>query len=172
MKTLLLATLACFSLTATGQTPLDDFLNALSAGFEGGPSTTKEPMLSGFCSYNRTQTYYKFKFTVMLQQQNEQDKPSMGEVGLLVGKCLLVGSRQVLEFGAGGTYVGPFRNNRTSRPDIDRFFKKGIGLAGEMRYGYRLIKNFGLAVSLNGDLNRRKNFATTGIGVVFKENWF
>lgn len=170
-----------FAVTSNGnvvkaQTNPDQFINALTGGLEFGAATLREPLVSGFIGYNKPQSYFKFKFSSVLQETyevningEETTVPGFSEVALMLGKRIKVNSNSRIEFGGGAAVVSNLIkfDQSNSHTDRDKLIQKNaVGIVGEVKYIYRFVDGVGISLSINGNANKEKTFATAGLGIV------
>jgi hypothetical protein len=174
--------LICFVLTLLGnvvkaQNDYGNFFNAISGGLEFGAATLREPLLSGFIGYNKPKSYIKFKFSAVMQDTYEvnvdEEKttvPGFSEAALILGKKVKINENSRFEFGAGAAMTSDLKKYDQSNSDTVRdkiIQKNAAGLVAEARYILRFVDDIGISISINGNANSQKTFATAGLGVVF-----
>jgi len=169
--------LVCVTSGVKAQTDTPEFFNHLGMGFELGAATLKKPMLSGFINYRKTNTYLKFKVASVLQESyevnvngEEQTRPGLSEVGLVLGKMIRVNKDSYVELGAGPAILADLKKYDHSNSDSNRdkiIQRNTAGLTAEMRYIFRFAGTLGVSLSVNGNLNQQKSFGTAGFGLVF-----
>ncbi|MFC1225158.1 hypothetical protein ACFE6N_15220 [Pedobacter sp. BG31] len=169
--------LALLSNVAKSQEDYGDFFRNLSVGLEFGAATLQKPLLSGFIGYHKPGSYLKFKMSSVLQDTYEVNVsgekttvPGFSELALVLGKGFKLNSNHRFEFGAGMAVIADLKKYDQSNGDTVRdkiIQKNSAGIVAEARYIYRFVDGVGVSVSVNGNANRQKTFATMGLGVVF-----
>lgn len=158
------------------QTNPDQFISALTGGLEFGAATLREPLVSGFIGYNKPQSYFKFKFSSVLQETYEVNingeqttVPGFSELALMLGKRMKINSNSRIEFGVGAAVVSNLIKYDQSNSNTDRdkiIQKNAVGVVGEVKYIYRFVDGVGISLSINGNVNKEKTFASAGMGIV------
>ncbi|SER36837.1 hypothetical protein SAMN04488023_1088 [Pedobacter rhizosphaerae] len=180
MKTLsIVLLLVCITLGARAQTETPQFFDHLGMGFELGAATLKKPMLSGFLKYRKTNNYLKFKAASVLQESyevnvngEEQTRPGLSELSLVLGKMIQLKNDSYFELGTGPAILVDLKKYDGSNSDSNRdkiIQRNAAGLTAELRYMFRFAGTLGLSLSVNGNLNQQKSFATAGFGLVFMD---
>lgn len=169
--------LALLGNVAKSQEDYGDFFRNLSFGLEFGAATLQKPLLSGFIGYHKPGSYLKFKMSSVLQDTYEVNVdgekttvPGFSELALVLGKGFRSNSNHRFEFGAGMAVIADLKKYDQSNSDTVRdkiIQKNSAGIVVEARYIYRFVDGVGVSVSVNGNANRQKTFATMGLGVVF-----
>lgn len=187
MKKLLILPLVMASFFAKGQTNAVDgprFSRSLGVGLELGMTTiANEPMIAMHLGYfNDHYTFIKFRFASIVRENFEieadgqANTPGLSEFNLMVGKHQQLGENHFLQFGGGGGLLIDIKE--IDRPAIafveeKKFFQRNaIGLAGEIKYGFRFDRGVGVTFSVGGNLNKHRSFATVGFGMILKGGLF
>ncbi|GAA4196380.1 hypothetical protein GCM10022289_02010 [Pedobacter jeongneungensis] len=175
-KLLLFFVLALLGNAAKAQRDYDNFFNALNGGIEFGAATLREPLMSGFIGYNKPNSYIKFKFSSVMQDTyevnvNGEDTkvPGFSEAALMLGKKVKINTNSRFEFGAGAAVTSDLKKYDQSNSDTTRdkiIQKNAAALVAEVRYVFRFIDDIGVSISINGNVNKQKTFATAGLGLV------
>jgi hypothetical protein len=176
-KIILLSVLTLLGSVVKAQRNVEDFFNSVSFGFELGAATLQKPLLSGFIGYNKPDSYLKFKISSVLQETyevnvggEETTVPGFSEVALMLGKRVKSNSNHRFEFGGGVAVIADLKKYDQSNSDTTRdkiIQKNSAGLVAEAKYIYRFLDGVGISLSINGNANRQKTFATAGLGLVF-----
>lgn len=179
-KLFLFFVLALLGNMAKAQNDFGNFFNALNGGLEFGAATLREPLLSGFIGYNKPKSYIKFKFSSVMQDTYEVNVdgekttvPGFSEAALMLGKKVKVNSSSRFEFGAGAAVTSDLKKYDQSNSDTlrDKIIQKNAaGLVAEARYIFRFVDDISISISINGNVNNQKTFATAGLGFVFGSN--
>ncbi|GGG98947.1 MULTISPECIES: hypothetical protein [Pedobacter] len=169
--------LALLGNMAKAQTGSGDFLKMLNGGLEFGAATFREPLVSGFIGYNKPGSYIKLKFSSVLQDTyevnvngEETTVPGFSELALMLGKKVKINPNSRFEFGAGAAVTSDLKKYDQSNSDTMRdkiIQKNAAGLVAEARYLFRFVDDVSISISVNGNANNQKTFATAGLGVVF-----
>ncbi|WP_025146787.1 hypothetical protein [Pedobacter jeongneungensis] len=175
-KLFLLFVLALPGNMAKAQTDYGNFFSALNVGIEFGAATLREPLMSGFIGYNKPKSYIKFKFSSVMQNtyevnvNGENNKvPGFSEAALMIGKKVKINANSRFEFGVGAAVNSDLKKYDQSNSDTTRdkiIQKNAAGLVAEVRYVFRFIDDVGVSISINGNANNQKTFATGGLGLV------
>ncbi|MEH3113005.1 hypothetical protein [Pedobacter terrae] len=162
---------------AKSQEGYGDFFQHLSGGLEFGAATLQKPLLSGYIGYHKPGSYIKFKMSSVLQETYEVNVdgekttvPGFSEAALILGKGIKSNSNHRFEFGGGVAVIADLKKYDQSNSDTlrDKIIQKNsAGIVAEARYIYRFVDGVGISVSVNGNANRQKTFATIGLGLVF-----
>jgi hypothetical protein len=176
-KIVLFSVLILLGNVVKAQMYTDNFLNPISFGLELGAATLQKPLLSGFIGYNKPGSYLKFKISSVLQETyevnvagEETNVPGFSEVALMLGKRVKINSNHRFEFGGGVAVIADLKKYDQSNSDTTRdkiIQKNSAGIVAEARYIYRFVDGVGISLSINGNANRQKTFATAGLGLVF-----
>ncbi|CAH0173223.1 hypothetical protein SRABI27_01080 [Pedobacter sp. Bi27] len=176
-KIILLSVLTLLGSIVKAQRNFDDFFNPLSFGLELGAATLQKPLVSGFIAYNKPGSYLKFKISSVMQESyevnvngEETTMPGFSEVALMLGKRVKINSNHRIEFGGGVALIADLKKYDESNSDTTRdkiIQKNSVGLVAEARYIFRFVDGVGISLSVNGNANRQKTFATAGLGLVF-----
>ncbi|WP_175632598.1 hypothetical protein [Pedobacter ghigonis] len=182
LKFALLLAIVLWSNLLMAQRSVDNFLSPIGFGLEFGAATLEKPLISGFVSYNKPESYLKFKISSVLQETyevnvngEETTVPGFSEVALILGKRIQIKPNHRLEFGGGVAVIADLKKYDQSNSDSTRdkiIQKNAAGLVAEARYIFRFVDGVGIALSLNGNANRQKTFATAGVGLVFGSRLF
>jgi len=181
-KIILLSVLTLLSSIVKAQTYTDQFFNPISFGLEFGAATLQKPLISGFAGYNKPNSYLKFKISSVLQETyevnvggEEKKVPGFSEVALVLGKRIKLNAGNRLEFGGGIAVIADLKKYDQSNSDSTRdkiIQKNAAGLVAEARYVFRFVDGVGISLSVNGNANGQKTFATAGVGLVFGSRLF
>ncbi|WP_316804093.1 hypothetical protein [Pedobacter nototheniae] len=175
-KLIIIATITFAGYGSKAQSQVETFMGGLTGGLEIGAATLKEPLISGFVGYNKPKAYFKFRISSILQDtyevniNGEETKlPGFSEVALILGKRIKINSNHRIELGGGAAVISDLKkydqsNSQTSRDKIVQ--KNSAGLIAEAKYIYRFFNGVGLSLSVNGNANRQKTFASAGLGIV------
>jgi hypothetical protein len=176
-KLFLLFVLALPGNVAKAQKGYGNFFNSLNAGIELGAATLREPLMSGFIGYNKPKSYIKFKFSSVMQDtyevnvNGENNKvPGFSEAALMIGKKVKINANSHFEFGAGAAVNSDLKKYDQSNSDTTRdkiIQKNAAGLVAEVRYVFPFVDDIRVSISINGNVNNQKTFATAGLGFVF-----
>ncbi|WP_406825466.1 hypothetical protein [Pedobacter sp. KACC 23697] len=176
-KLFLFFVLALLVDVAKSQEGNDNFFRHLSGGLEFGAATLEKPLLSGCIAYHKPGSYLKFKISSIMQETYEVNVdgqkttvPGFSEAALILGKGLKSNSNHRFEFGGGVAVIADLKKYDQSNSDTMRdkiIQKNSAGIVAEARYIYRFVDGIGVSLSVNGNANRQKTFASMGLGVVF-----
>lgn len=176
-KMILLSVLTLLGSVVKAQRNVEDVFNPVSFGLEFGAATLQKPLVSAFIGYNKPHSYLKFKMSSVMQETYELNVngekttvPGFSEVALVLGKRAKINSNNRFEFGGGVALIADLKKYDESNSDTIRdkiIQKNSVGLVAEVRYIFRFVDGVGISLSVNGNANRQKTFATAGLGFVF-----
>jgi hypothetical protein len=181
-RIILLSVLTLLCNAVQAQRNEEDFFNPINFGLELGAATLQKPMVSGFVGYNKQASYLRLKISSVMQESYEvnangekTNAPGVSEVAFILGKRVKLNSNHRFEFGSGVAVIADLKKYDESNSDTVKekiIQRNSVGLVAEAKYIFRFVDGVGISLSLNGNANRQKTFATAGLGLVFGSRIF